>query len=208
MAVKNFTLANEYEILLQMIELAHQSYDTNLIIYTYHYASQYYRHVHQPKEAADFLRRALNLCTSEHPLKPQLQEELDSITFLPTDELNSYWIFAKTGLLLFQSDENLNVKVDSDLFGMFFAALQQFASECGAMGDQNIKSIQWTNGSEFLIYHRIQDPIFIVGISPNHDQSPAINNFLRRIYHRFMLMYEIELINFQGNVEIFQTFLD
>lgn len=201
------SLAEQHEILCQMLELAHQSNDTNLTIYTLHYASQYYRRIERYSDARDFLHQAVKICGDVHPLKNQLLNELAVLDSDASPDLN-YWIFAKTGPLLFSHTPTRCFDLDEDLFGMFFSALQNFASELQP-GDpeSRIANIQWASGESFALFHRAEDPIFIVGLCDHDGLRTQVAESMRQVYYRFYFTFESELLRFQGNVESFQQFL-
>ena len=210
LARKPISLAEHHEILCQLLDLTNQSQDPNLIIYTLHYGSQYYRKVGRFEDATEFLQQALGVCGPKHPLRPQLQNELAVMRSDVAPELE-YWIFAKTGPLLFTHTPTNQLNIDEDLFGMFFAALQDFASELSStesqgMGQKRISQIQWTTGESFLIYHRDIDPLFIVGLCSKKQVLEQVYDDLRSVYLRFFFTFEEELNRFQGNVQPFLNF--
>ena len=121
--------------------------------------------------------------------------------------LYDLYIINRDGLCLLHQKFG-TIEVDSDLVSGFFSAIQQFMQDIlpSSVGVGNAQSIKSLDRGDFklLIEHGRETDIFGVVISDKEDID--VRRKLIEITNEFERTYKDNLLDFDGNVELFQEF--
>lgn len=102
------------------------------------------------------------------------------------------------GTLLFQ--RVFQEKLDGQLFSGFMSALQTFASQ---LDDHGLSSFEI--GNKKFILKKEQDNFFVANFDKKVNPKKAQAE-LEDIAKKFLSNYQVELMSFRGNIEVFKDF--
>jgi len=111
------------------------------------------------------------------------------------------WIFSKSiGIELYSY--SIATEVETDLLGGFMTAMQAMSEQ---ITYKNLDSMIFGD-ARFTIYQEENRDIYILARSSAKMSEDLVERVLSIIYNRFWKEYQVQIINFQGNVTPFQKF--
>jgi tetratricopeptide (TPR) repeat protein len=141
------------------------------------------------KEEMEQIKRKIETLPSTKKLKKSLLGPIKEI-----------WVYSIHGIELFSySPES---RMDVDLLGGFFTAIQQFGME---LSKKQVKEII-LGDERYSIFKEENDSFYIVGRSSVKYTTQEVEKSLEKIYIRFYKEYSNALDNFVGDVVPFKSF--
>ena len=112
--------------------------------------------------------------------------------------LEDIWIMMNDGTVLFK--RVFEEKLNEQLFGGFMSALETFASQ---LDEHGLSSFEI--GQKKFILKKHNNMYFVSNFDKKVNLKKAAAE-LEHVADEFLAVYEVELLSFRGNVEIFKEF--
>ncbi len=119
------------------------------------------------------------------------------------DLINEFWIITFDGIPLFSYSPR--GKLNSQLIGGFFSAIQHFSSE---MGDSKNKYINSLNLGDSNFHFLINKPreLFFIAKSSKRLKEKLIGSHLKELERMFIQRFDSEITDFKGETSQFNKF--
>jgi hypothetical protein len=112
--------------------------------------------------------------------------------------LEDIWIMMNDGTVLFK--RVFEEKLNEQLFGGFMSALETFASQ---LDEHGLSSFEI--GQKKFILKKHDNIYFVANFDKKVNTKKAASE-LEHVSDEFLAAYEVELLSFRGNVEVFKDF--